>query len=134
MANRQKLSYHGKEPLALQVGQEVLLDNPTKGKLDPRWTEPWIVREWKGPLNAKIRMNNQQRVVHVNRVRPLLRPDPRTESSVPEEQWCPSLFQYHCDENPAPATHDEPPAAPQSVPPITTRNGRVVRPVNYDGY
>ena len=52
MADREKQSYRGNKPLKLQVGQEVLLNNPTKGKLDPRWTGPWIVREWKGPLNV----------------------------------------------------------------------------------
>ena len=47
MANRQLQSYQSKEPIKL-------LDNPTKGKLDPRWTGPWRVRKWKGPLNVKI--------------------------------------------------------------------------------
>ena len=111
-------SYRGNEHLKLQVGQEVLLNNPTKGKLDPRWTGPWIVREWKGPPNVKIRMNNKERVIHVNRERPLLKPDLRVGCS--EEQWSPPLFQY-CDESPAPATRDKPPAPPQSGRPVTTR-------------
>ena len=34
-ADRQQQNYHSREPTKLQVGQEVLLDNPTKGKLDP---------------------------------------------------------------------------------------------------
>ena len=133
-ADRQKESYSCKEPLTLQVGQEVLLDNPTRGKLDPRWTGPWIVREWKGPLNVKISMNNKERVVHINRVRPLLRPDLRTKYSEPEGQWSPPLFQYFCDDNPAPTPPDDPPAVPQSAPPVTTRSGRVVRPVDRYGY
>ena len=81
-------------------------------------------------------MNNKERVVHVNRVRPLLRPDLRTECL--DGQWSPPLFQHYCDDNPALATCncDEPPAAPQSGQPITstTRSGRVVRPVDYYGY
>ena len=64
--------------MKLQVGQEVLLDNPTKRKLDPCWTRPQKVRELTGPLNVKIVMNDKQRVVHVNRVRPFLRPDSST--------------------------------------------------------
>ena len=44
-ASKQKQSYrgNGNESMKLQVGQEVLLDNPTKGKLDQHWTGPWIV-------------------------------------------------------------------------------------------
>ena len=53
MANRQTQNYHGSEPLKLQIGEEVVLDSPSTGKLDSRWTGPWIVREWKGPLNIK---------------------------------------------------------------------------------
>ena len=37
---RQQHYYHGKAPPKLKDGQKVLLDNPTKGKLDPRWTGP----------------------------------------------------------------------------------------------
>ena len=37
-ATRQQQNYGFNEQVSLQVGQEVLLDNPTKGKLDPRWT------------------------------------------------------------------------------------------------
>jgi len=76
-------------------------------------------------------MDNKERVVHVNQVRPLLRPNSQTECSEPVGQWSPPLFR---DDHPAPATHDEPPAAPQSGPPVTIRSGRVVRPVDYYGY
>jgi len=127
-ANRQKQSHGRNESLALQVGQEVLLNNSTKSKLEPRWTGPWVVREWKGPLNVKISMNNKEQIVHVNRVRPLLRADLGTERPKADEQWSPPLFQYYCDESPAPATQDEPPAVPQSGP------TRVVRPVERYGY
>ena len=74
----QTQNHQGKEPVKLQVGQEVLLDNPTKRKLDPCWTGPQKVTELTGPLNVKIVMNDKQRVVHVNRVRPFLRPDSST--------------------------------------------------------
>ena len=131
-ATRQQLSYRGNEPVRLQVGQEVLLDNPTKGKLDPCWIGPWTVRELKGPLNIRIEMNNKERIIHVNRLRPLLRPDLTSDHS--GGQWSPPLFEYYCDDHPASAPQREPPAAPQSGQPVTTRSGRVVRPVDYYGY
>ena len=84
-----------------------------------------------GTPEYKIRMNDKERVIRVNT---LLRPDQRTECSEPEGQWCPPMFQYYYDDNPAPATRDEPPAAPQSGQPVTTRSGRVVRPIDYYGY
>ena len=59
-AAKQKLNYRGNNEVRLQIGQEVLLDNPTKGKLDPRWTGPWIVKELKGPLNVRIELNNKE--------------------------------------------------------------------------
>ena len=71
-ASRQKECYKGQEPAKLSVGQQVLLDDPTKGKLDPRWTGPWLVEEIKEPFTVKIRMGNSTRVVHINRIRPLL--------------------------------------------------------------
>ena len=74
-------------------------------------------------------MNNKERIVHVNRLRPLLRPD---RSSVHSEGlWSPPLFQYYCDDHQAPAPQQEPSAAPQSGQRVTTRSGRVVRPVDY---
>ena len=39
-ADRQQQNYHSGKSLKLRVGQEVLPDNPTKGKLDPHWTGP----------------------------------------------------------------------------------------------
>lgn len=48
-AEHQQLSRHnsvaGKK---LKVGQEILLNNVTKGKLDPRWTGPYVVTDLKG--------------------------------------------------------------------------------------
>jgi len=131
-AARQQLNHRGKGQVKLKVGQEVLLDNPIKGKLDPCWTGPWIVKEFKGPLSVRIVKNSKERVVHVNRLRPLLRPDISSEHS--EGQWSPPLFQYYCDDHLASNPQSEPPAAPQSGQPVTTRSGRVVRPVDYYGY
>ena len=33
----QQKNYHSGEPATLIAGQEILVDNPTHGKLDPRW-------------------------------------------------------------------------------------------------
>ena len=57
---RQQLNHRSKEPVKLQVGQEVLLDNPTEGKLDPCWTGPWTVKELKGPLNVRVEINSKE--------------------------------------------------------------------------
>lgn len=38
--SKQTKYYKGQETLKLSVGQQVLLNDPTKGKLDPRWTRP----------------------------------------------------------------------------------------------
>jgi len=62
-------------------------------------------------LNIKIKVNNKEWVVHVNR-----------EHSVPEGQWSPPLFQYHSDDSPASATHEEPLATSQSGPPENQEN------------
>ena len=39
----QQKKYHSGEPTILIAGQKVLVDDPTRGKLDPRWTGPWTV-------------------------------------------------------------------------------------------
>ena len=41
--SRQTEYYKGQESVKLNVGQQVLLDDSTKEKLDPRWTGPWVV-------------------------------------------------------------------------------------------
>ena len=130
--DRQRQNYRSREPIKLQVGQEVLLDNPTKGKLDPCWTGPWKVRELKGPLTIKIKMDNKERLVHVNRVRPLLRADQTPTTSAVPGRWSPPLFQYYHEDPPEPvAPNESPPSLPGC--PLTTRSGRVVKPVDYYG-
>ena len=132
-ADRQQQNYHSREPVVkLQVGQEVLLNNPTKGKLDPRWTGPWEVRELKGPLTVKIRMNNKEQIVHVNRVRPLLRPDPTIAPEIPE-RWDPPLFHHHDEDFPEPVISSEPSPSQPDHEYRTTRSGRIVKPVDYYG-
>ena len=67
-AAKQKLNYRGNNEVKLQIGQKVLLNNPTKGKLNPCLNGPWIVKELKRLLNARIELNNKERIVHVNRL------------------------------------------------------------------
>jgi len=44
-ASRQEHSYQGSKLPLFKKGQRVLLSNSTRGKLDPRWTGPWVVDE-----------------------------------------------------------------------------------------
>ena len=126
----------------LAPGQQVLLSNEVAGKLEPRWTGPWTVVEMKGLSTVVLRMGSAERKVHINRVRPLLMKD--TQSPVVEQDWTPPLFTYeHAQEQPQTANTDFEPDRPPSVllhhqsngphPVITTRSGRVVKPVQRFG-
>ena len=111
----------------------MLLTNPTGGKLDPRWTGPWTITQLMGPTTVTVQMGKALRTVHVNRLCPLLEPPetPLSGSSVLSADWCPPLF-----------VHEEgseslsiPTSAPQATPPpsVTTRSGRLVKPVSRYG-
>ena len=138
-AETQQHSYKSGDTHAqLAPGQQVLLSNEVAGKLDPRWTGPWIVVEMKGLSTVVLRMGSAERKVHINRVRPLLMKD--TQSPVVEQDWTPPLFTYeHTQEQPQTANTDfEPDRLPSVLlhhqsngphPVITTRSGRVVKPV-----
>jgi len=79
-----------------------------------------------------VRMtNDKERVAHVNRLRPPLRSCVEEQCSNDVGEWSPPLFQYHCEDKPAPAPPDEPPTPPQSEQTVTTRSGRIVRPVMF---
>ena len=93
--SRQKESYKCREPARLKVGQQVLLDDPTKGKLDPHWTGPWEVEEIKSSCTVKIKMGNNTRVVHINRTRPLLQGE--IDEAPKDETWNPPNFNYFED-------------------------------------
>ena len=116
-ACRLQKAYHSGEPITLMAGQRVLVDNPTRGKLDAHWTGPWTVIQQDG-TSVRIRMGTKEQVVHVNRVRPLLQKD----TSVSEEpgNWTPPLFQHVDSGN---GQDDENPALLR-----TTRSGRIIRP------
>lgn len=62
---------------------EVLLGNPTKGKLDSQWTGPWIVRALRGPSTVLLKMGITERTVHINRVCPL----PQTNLKITLSQY-----------------------------------------------
>ena len=123
--DRQQHYYHGKSPPKLKEGQRVLLDNPTKGKLDTRWTGPWIVIQHKDPTTVLLKMGSRKQTVHINRVRTLLEEDKETNIS---PQWSPPLFHSNLDES-----VDSTGELPNSSYLPTTRSGRTIHPVDYYG-
>ena len=136
-ANEQKHSYRSSDVHSqFSQGQQVLLSNEVAGKLDPRWTGPWTVIEMKGPTTVVLRMGTAERIVHINRVSPLLMKD--TQNPVAEQDWTPPLFIHeNAVDQPRPRCADPEPERPPSVlihhqstgphPVITTRSSRVVR-------
>ena len=73
-AEHQQLSRHNSMAgEKLRVEQKALLNSVTKGKLDPRWTGPYVVTEIKGPSTVLLRISSTMvRAVHINCVRPFL--------------------------------------------------------------
>ena len=126
-ADRQQHYYDGRAPPKLKEGQKVLLGNPTKGKLDPRWTGPWVVLQCIDPTTVKLKMGSRKQTVHINRVRPFLEED---KDTIVSTQWSPPLFNNDNDENNLELTRESPDSS--SLP--TTRSGRTIRPVDYYGY
>ena len=147
-AEQQRQFYRSSETcVKLRVGQRVLLNNPTKGKLDPRWTGPWTIRDLKGPTSVVLSMGTTERTVHINRVRPLLTEEREDQEAL--AAWAPPLF--HHEEDPMTLTDDSqeqrsslptdettsstesgraPSTRSDDTPPIvSTRSGRTVKPV-----
>jgi len=58
-AARQQQNYHDSEQVRLQVGQATVVDGTRDSE------------RLKRLLNVRIEMNNKDRIVHVNRLRPL---------------------------------------------------------------
>ena len=96
----------------------------------------------KGPSTVVLRMGTAEHKVHINRVRPLLMKD--TQNPVVEQDWSPPLFTYEfAEEQPRAGNIDSEPDRLPSVlvhhqssgphPTITTRSGRVVKPVQRFG-
>ena len=95
----------------------------------------------KGLSTVVLRMGSAERKVHINRVRPLLMKD--TQNPVVEPDWTPPLFAHeHAQEQSITVNtdfeHDRPSvllhhqsSGPHPV--ITTRSGRVIKPVQRFG-
>ena len=122
----------------LKPNQQVLLSNPTRGKLGPRWTEPWTVLRMKNSTTVQLRMGAANRTVHINRVRPLLLEEDAEHLVSPN--WTPPLFTYEeiplqpdqqcaSDETPAESSVPQLPGGPLYI----TRSGRTVKPVDRYG-
>ena len=82
-----EMNHPGQNITAPVVGQKVLLDDPSRGKLDPHRTRPWEVTGVKGPLTLELQMGSAKRIAHVNRVTPLLIGDADRFSSL--SRWSP---------------------------------------------
>ena len=151
LADQQQKSYLGCKP-SISVGQKVLLNNPTKGKLGLRWTGPWKVTALKGPTTIVLKIGCTERVVHANRVRPLLIDEDAGADHGVLTDWSPPLFHYNenvstpslveneqAEQNQESTVRTSPPdveETPSSPPPlpITTRSGRQVKPVQRYGH
>ena len=139
-ASKQEHFYNSSQLPQFKKGQKVLLNNPTKGKLDPRWTGPWVVQH-QNNTTLRIKKGSRDQTVHVNWVRPLLE---REEADVECADWSPPLFHHHSQEGPTESLEAPEDTGTSEVPGgstgssgqqlPTTRSGRVVRPVEYYGY
>ena len=66
-------------PVNLPCRQQVPLENPCAGKLDPCWTGPWNVKELGGPSSVLLSRGGSEKLVHINRVQPLLTCDSKDQ-------------------------------------------------------
>ena len=121
-ASDQQYSYNCSPCEPLTIGQQVLLQDPTAQKLDPRWT----VTEIKSSLTVAIKRGNTTRVVHVNRVRPLL--EMKDSSGGQITTWSPPLFEQ-LDVEDLHSRPTSPVVSHNASPPVVTHSGRVVKPV-----
>ena len=71
----------------LRLGQEDLLNNATKGKLDHRWTGTYIVTGFKGFSAVIMWIGITVRKVHINLVHPLLTEEKRDQTK--STNWTP---------------------------------------------
>ena len=140
-ACRLQKTYRSGESITLSAGQKVLVDNPTRGKLDAHWTGPWTVIQQDG-TSVKIKMGAKEQVVHVNRVRPLLQKD---TSEPGFQNWTPPLFQHVDSGNDQDMNPRTPPMlehvdsggdqeAENPTPLRTTRSGRIIQPPDRYGH
>ena len=125
-ASDQQHSYNCSPREPLTIGQQVLLQDPTAQKLDPRWTGPWTVTKIKSSLTVAIKRGNTTRVVHVNRVCPLL--EMKDSSGGQIMTWSPPLFEQ-LDVEDLHSRPTSPIVLHNASPPVVTRSGCVVKPV-----
>ena len=137
-AERQQFFYNSSTPPQLKAGQQVLLNNPLKWKLSPRWTGPWTVLRMKGPTSVELKLGATNRTIHINRVRPLLLEEDEDHPARPD--WTPPLFDH--EELPLQSSQplsssgeaaDLPVSEAPAESPYVTRSGRVVKPVQRYG-
>ena len=107
--------------LFLQIGQQVLLNNTTRGKLDSWWTGPWVITGRKGPSTVLLKVGMTTRGVHINRVHPLLTEDNCDQTVL--SSWAPPLFHQE-DGGTALTSADQ---VEQQIDPQTARWGRSTR-------
>ena len=124
---------------------------PNEREAGLRWTGPWKVTALKGPTTIVLKMGCTERVVHANRVRPLLIDEDAGADHGVLTDWSPPLFHYNenvstpslveneqAEQNQESTVRTSPPVeeAPSSHPPlpITTRSGRQVKPVQRYGH
>jgi len=55
-AGQQQQYYKSSRPPQLREGQKILLSNTMRGKLDPRWTGPWVVQNYHNPTTLRIKI------------------------------------------------------------------------------
>ena len=64
---RQQSSYYSGTctGTSLVEGQKVLVDNPTRHKLDPKWTGPWIVQKVIDATSVRVKKDAREQVAHI---------------------------------------------------------------------
>ena len=80
-------------------------------------------------------MRRTKQTVHTNRVQPLLEPSSTllTDSRSPSASWVPHLFIHGEGTESLPVPSSVPQPTLNLPPPVITRSGRMVRPVNHYG-
>ena len=89
--DQQQHYYHYKTPSKLREEQKVLLDNPTKGKLDHCRTGPWVVLHCNVPTSVRLKMGTGRQTFHIDFVHLLLEEDKNADVSA---HWESTPFQY----------------------------------------
>ncbi|KAL5500253.1 hypothetical protein EMCRGX_G011778 [Ephydatia muelleri] len=86
-----------------KIGEAVWLSIPTAGKLQSRWEGMWIVKAIKSEVNLEISDGVRTKVVHVNRIRHQLQPQPGDDASPADDSeghnsWVPPQIDHFIDE------------------------------------